>query len=129
MRRRLRGIGGDPHAAGLAAATGLHLCLQNDGIAELVGGCDGRLDGLGDRAAPDGDAETGEVRLALVLVEIQEPASSAPVQYARFPATGATVGSPTTKPRRSDPIKNLRVGAAPPFGRVTRRTAPDSAIA
>ena len=69
-RLGLRGTVGELDAAGLAAAAGQHLRLDDDRPAELLGRGP-RLPGRRREAAlRDGDAEAREELLALVLVEI-----------------------------------------------------------
>ena len=66
----LLGLGavlGDLDAAGLAAAADLHLRLDDAGIADLVGGGDGLLDGRGRGAAGHRHPVPGEELLALIF--------------------------------------------------------------
>ena len=64
------GVVGDLDAPGLAAPSDLHLGLDCDPPADLLGRRPRRLGGLGDVAVGDGDPLTREELLALVLVEI-----------------------------------------------------------
>ena len=66
----LVGVVGELDAAGLAAATDLHLGLDDDGVAGLVGLRDRLVDGVGHATPADRDVVAGEVLLALVLEEI-----------------------------------------------------------
>ena len=68
--RDLVGVVGELDAARLAPATDLHLRLDDDRVAGLLGLGDGLVDGLGHATRADGDAEAGEVLLALVLEQI-----------------------------------------------------------
>ncbi len=61
---------GELDAAGLAATTDLHLCLDHDGVAGLVGLLHRLVDGVSRATPADRDVITGEVLLALVLEEI-----------------------------------------------------------
>ena len=61
---------GDLDAAGLAAAADEDLRLDDAGVADLVGGGHGLLDGGGGRALRDGHAVAGEELLALVFEEV-----------------------------------------------------------
>ena len=66
----LVGVVGQLDAAGLAAATDLHLRLDDDRVAGHLGGGDGLVDRVGHVARADRDVEAGEVLLALVLEQI-----------------------------------------------------------
>ena len=66
----LVGVVGELDAAGLAAAADLHLGLDHDRVAGLVGLGHRLVDGLGDAARAHRDAVAGEVLLALVLEQI-----------------------------------------------------------
>ncbi len=57
-------------AAGLAAAAGQHLRLDDDRAAELLRGGAGLLRRVGAAPVRDGDADAPEQLLALVLVEV-----------------------------------------------------------
>ncbi len=57
-------------AAGLAAAAGEHLRLDDDRAAELLRGRAGLLRRVGAAPVRDGDADAPEELLALVLVEV-----------------------------------------------------------
>ncbi len=73
---RLRGLLGirgrlrDLHAAGLAAATHLHLCLDDGDTAELLGGRPHRLRGVRDDAGEYWHSVRFEEITGLVLEEI-----------------------------------------------------------
>ena len=66
----LAAILGQLDAAGLAAAADQHLRLDDDGIAELVGGGERLVDGLRGLPVGNGNAVLGEELLALVLEEV-----------------------------------------------------------
>ena len=68
---RFVGVGGELHAAGLAATTDLDLRLHHDRVADAIGDGDGIVDRLRDLAVGDGNAVAGEQLLALVLEQIQ----------------------------------------------------------
>jgi hypothetical protein len=68
------GVVGELDAAGLAAATGLHLRLDDDGGADLAGDRLRLLGGLGDAAGEHGDTVRGQQVTGLVLEEIHEQA-------------------------------------------------------
>ena len=61
---------GELDAAGLAAAADLHLGLDDDRVAGLVGLGDGVVDRVGRATRADRDVVAGEVLLALVLEQI-----------------------------------------------------------
>ena len=67
-------VGGELHAAGLAAAADQHLGLDDDRIADLVRRGDGVLDGRHGLAVGDPQAVAGEQLLALVLEQIHRGA-------------------------------------------------------
>ena len=70
MLAALVGVGGQLDAAGLAPPADLDLRLDDDRVADPVGGGDGVVDG-GDRlAGRHRDAVPGEELLALVLVQV-----------------------------------------------------------
>ncbi len=68
------GAVGELHAAGLAAAAGLHLRLDHDGRGDLPGDGFRLLGGLGDPAGKHGNAVRGQHVTGLVLEEIHEQA-------------------------------------------------------
>ena len=70
VEAHLVGVGGQLHAARLAAAADLHLRLDHHRVAGGLGLRDGLVDRVGHPAGRDGNAEAGEVLLALVLVEV-----------------------------------------------------------
>ena len=70
MGSHLVGIVGELDAAGLAAPADLDLGLDDDGISGSLGLGYRLIDGEGDAARADRDAEAGEVLLALVFEEI-----------------------------------------------------------
>ena len=63
-------FGGELDAAGLAAAADQHLCLDDDGVAELVRGGDGVLDGRDGAAVRDVESVAREKLLALVFEQV-----------------------------------------------------------
>ena len=69
-RRTSSAVVGELDAAGLASPADLHLRLDDDRVAGLVGLGHGLVDRVGDTARRHRDAEAGEVLLALVLEEI-----------------------------------------------------------
>ena len=64
------GVRRELHAAGLAAAADQHLRLDDDRVADLVGGADGILDGRYRLAGGDLQAVAGEELLALILEQV-----------------------------------------------------------
>ncbi len=70
MLAHLGFVVGELDAAGLAAATDLHLGLDHDGVAGLVGFLHRLVDGVGRPTGADRDVVAGEVLLALVLEEV-----------------------------------------------------------
>ena len=69
----VRRIVGELHAAGLAAAAGQHLRLDDDRAADLLRGLAGLLRRRRQAPLGDGDPELLEELLALVLVEVHWP--------------------------------------------------------
>ena len=70
---RLGPVLGDLDPAGLAASADLHLGLDHAGIADLLRGLDGRIDGVGDPAFGYWNPVAGEELLSLIFEEIQGP--------------------------------------------------------
>ena len=71
LRLRVRRVVGELDAAGLAAAAGQHLRLDDDLAAELLGRRPRLLRRRREPPVGDGNAEAPEELLALVLVEVQ----------------------------------------------------------
>jgi hypothetical protein len=69
------GVLGELDAAGLAAATHLHLRLDHDRIADAVGGTDGSVDRLDSLPRGDGNPVAREQLRALVLEQVQRRSS------------------------------------------------------
>ncbi len=70
VRAHLGLVGGELHAADLAAAADQDLRLDDDRIADLAGCCDGVLDGLDDVPRGDLEAVSREQLLALILEKV-----------------------------------------------------------
>ena len=70
LRLGVRGIVGELDAAGLAAAAGQHLSLDDDGAAELLGRLARLLRRGCEPSVGDRDPDAPEELLALVLVEV-----------------------------------------------------------
>ena len=70
MGAHLVGVVGELDATGLAPPADLHLRLDDDRVAGLVGLLHRLVDRDGDATGADGDAEAAEVLLALVLEQI-----------------------------------------------------------
>ena len=70
MEAHLVGVGRELHAAGLAAAAHLHLGLDHNRVAGGLRLFDRLVHRVSHPAGRDGDAETGEVLLALVFVKV-----------------------------------------------------------
>src|SRR3712207_4436342 len=66
------GVVGELDAAGLAAAAGLHLGLDDDGLPDLPGDRLRLLGRLGDATGEHGDTVRGQQVTGLVLEEIHE---------------------------------------------------------
>ena len=66
----LVGVGGELHAAGLAATADVHLGLHHHRVADRVGGGDGLVDRVDRATVGHRDAERGEELLALVFEKI-----------------------------------------------------------
>ncbi len=107
---RLVGRPGDLHAAGLAAAAGLHLRLDHDGAAESLSGGSRLLGGVRDDAREHGDAVVLEQVARLVLEEIHragppsgsEPAKSLPPgPWCPPPGRARCVAASTFRPIQS----------------------------
>src|SRR5579862_583317 len=75
-RLRLVGLGGEPHAARLAAAAREYLCLHDHGAAELLGSASRLHGGCRQPAFRDRNPVPPEELLALMLVEVQGADSS-----------------------------------------------------
>src|ERR671917_344662 len=82
------GAVGELDATGLAAATGLHLRLDDDRGADLAGDRLRLLGGLGDAAGEHGDTVRGQQVTGLVLEEIHEQAPYRPRDPGRAPTLG-----------------------------------------
>ncbi len=94
-RLRVRRCLGELDAACLAAPAGEHLRLDDDGAAELLRGLTRLERARGEPAVRDGDADTPEELLALVLVEVHRGASiptrrPAPIRRASMEACCAS---------------------------------------
>ena len=76
VRARFVGVGRELHAARLAAASHLHLRLDDDRVADAIGDRDRVVDGLRDLAVGHRDAVAGEQLLALVLEQVQNDTPS-----------------------------------------------------
>ena len=66
----LIGIGGELDATGLSATTGVHLGLDDDGVAHCLGSGDGLVDGRHRTPVGHRDAELGEELFALIFEKI-----------------------------------------------------------
>ena len=111
----LGGVVGQLDAAGLAPAADLHLRLDHDRVAGGFGLGDGLVDGVGHAAGRRGDAEAGEVLLALVLVEIHRCpllCSNRTLSLRPFPAGPSRAGPSRPGPSRPGASRPGLVGMA-----------------